>query len=87
MNEGAYPSKLPAIAVHLLNGDVIPALEAHGAKIEVVLSDLRRGDPRGLRAVRGALLPDRSSGNGERGDRRLEGQGGQQSGSERHCSE
>jgi len=34
-----YPSKLPVTAVHLLNGDVIPSFEAHGAKIEVVLSD------------------------------------------------
>jgi transposase InsO family protein len=34
-----YPSKLPVTAVHLMNGDVIPTFEAHGAKIEVVLSD------------------------------------------------
>jgi transposase InsO family protein len=34
-----YPSKLPVTAVHLMNGDVIPTFEEHGAKIEVVLSD------------------------------------------------
>lgn len=34
-----YPNKLPVTAVHLMNGDVIPAFEEHGAKIEVVLSD------------------------------------------------
>ncbi len=34
-----YPNKLPVTAVHLMNGDVIPAFEAHEAKIEVVLSD------------------------------------------------
>ena len=34
-----YPSKLPVTAVQLLNDDVLPAFEAHEAKIEVVLSD------------------------------------------------
>jgi len=34
-----YPSKLPVTAVHLMNGDVLPTFEAHGGKIEVVLSD------------------------------------------------
>jgi transposase InsO family protein len=34
-----YPSKLPMTAVHLMNGDVIPTFEEHGAKIETVLSD------------------------------------------------
>ena len=34
-----YPSKLPVTAVHLMNNDVIPTLEAHAAKIDAVLSD------------------------------------------------
>ena len=34
-----YPSKLPVTAVHLLNTDVLPTFEQHGAKIETVLSD------------------------------------------------
>jgi transposase InsO family protein len=34
-----HTSKLPITAVHLMNNDVIPAFEAHGAKIETVLSD------------------------------------------------
>lgn len=34
-----YPSKLPVTAVHLMNGDVIPTFEEHGATIETVLSD------------------------------------------------
>jgi transposase InsO family protein len=34
-----YPSKLPVTAVHLMNSDVIPTFEAHGAKIDTVLSD------------------------------------------------
>lgn len=34
-----YPSKLPVTAVHLMNSDVIPAFEAHAAKIDTVLSD------------------------------------------------
>jgi transposase InsO family protein len=34
-----YPSKLPVTAVHLMNHDVIPTFEAHGAKIDTVLSD------------------------------------------------
>jgi transposase InsO family protein len=34
-----YPSKLPVTAVHLMNGDVIPTFETHGARIDVVLSD------------------------------------------------
>lgn len=38
-----YPSKLPVIAVHLMNNDVLPTLEAHGQKIETVLSDNGRG--------------------------------------------
>jgi hypothetical protein len=29
-----YPSKLPVTAVHLMNNDIIPTFEAHGAKIE-----------------------------------------------------
>jgi len=34
-----YPNKLPVTAVHLMNHDVIPTFEEHGARIEVVLSD------------------------------------------------
>jgi transposase InsO family protein len=34
-----YPAKLPVTAVHLMNNDVIPTFEAHGAKIDTVLSD------------------------------------------------
>lgn len=34
-----YPSKLPVTAVHTLNNDVLPTFEAHGARIETVLSD------------------------------------------------
>ncbi len=34
-----YTSKLPITAVHLMNNDVLPAFEAAGARIEVVLSD------------------------------------------------
>jgi len=34
-----YPSKLPVMAVHLMNNDVIPTFEAHNAKITAVLSD------------------------------------------------
>jgi hypothetical protein len=34
-----YSSKLPVTAVHLMNNDVIPAFEAHAAKIDTVLSD------------------------------------------------
>lgn len=34
-----YISKLPITAVHLMNNDVLPTFEAHGAKIETVLSD------------------------------------------------
>lgn len=33
-----YSSKLPVTAVHLMNTDVLPAFEAHNARIEVVLS-------------------------------------------------
>jgi transposase InsO family protein len=34
-----YPNKLPVTAVQLLDSDVLPTFEAHGARIEVVLSD------------------------------------------------
>lgn len=34
-----YPSKLPVTAVHLMNTDVIPTFEKHGARIDTVLSD------------------------------------------------
>ncbi len=34
-----YPNKLPVTAVQLLNNDVLPTFEAHGAHIETVLSD------------------------------------------------
>ena len=34
-----YASKLPVTAVHTLNNDVLPTFEAHGARIETVLSD------------------------------------------------
>lgn len=34
-----YTSKLPVTAVHVLNEDVLPFYEAHGAKIKTVLSD------------------------------------------------
>jgi transposase InsO family protein/transposase-like protein len=34
-----YPNKLPVTAVQLLDNDVLPTFEAHGARIEAVLSD------------------------------------------------
>jgi transposase InsO family protein len=34
-----YPNKLPVTAVQLLDGDVLPTFEAHGASIAAVLSD------------------------------------------------
>jgi transposase InsO family protein len=34
-----YPNKLPLTAVQLMNNDVLPTFEAHGARIETVLSD------------------------------------------------
>ena len=34
-----YTSKLPITAVHVLNEDVLPYFEGHGAKIDTVLSD------------------------------------------------
>ena len=34
-----YTSKLPVTAVHVLNNDVLPYFEKHGARIETVLSD------------------------------------------------
>lgn len=34
-----YPNKLPVTAVQLLDSDVLPTFEAHGARIEAVLSD------------------------------------------------
>jgi len=34
-----YTSKLPVTAVHVLNNDVLPFFEAHGARIETILSD------------------------------------------------
>jgi transposase InsO family protein len=34
-----YPNKLPVTAVQLLDGDVLPTFEAHGATIDTVLSD------------------------------------------------
>ena len=34
-----YANKLPVTAVQLLNNDVLPTFEAHGATIEAVLSD------------------------------------------------
>jgi transposase InsO family protein len=34
-----YPNKLPVTAVQLMNNDVLPTFEAHGAKIDAVLSD------------------------------------------------
>lgn len=34
-----YPNKLPVTAVQLLNNDVLPTFEQHGAKIDAVLSD------------------------------------------------
>lgn len=34
-----YTSKLPLMAVHVLNNDVLPFFEAHGANIHTVLSD------------------------------------------------
>lgn len=34
-----YTSKLPVTAVHVMNNDVLPTFEEHGAKIDVVLSD------------------------------------------------
>lgn len=34
-----YTSKLPVTAVHALNTDVIPTFEAHGARIDAILSD------------------------------------------------
>ena len=51
-----YPNKMPVTAVHLMNNDVLPSFEAHGARIATVLSDNGRefcGRPRSpcLRAV------------------------------------
>jgi len=37
--ERLYPNKRPVTAVHLLNTDVLPTFEAHGARITTVLSD------------------------------------------------
>ena len=34
-----YPNKLPVTAVQLLNNDVLPTFEQHGASVEAVLSD------------------------------------------------
>ena len=34
-----YTSKLPVTAVHVLNEDVLPFFEAHGVKVETILSD------------------------------------------------
>lgn len=34
-----YTNKLPVTAVHVMNNDVLPTFEAHGAKITTVLSD------------------------------------------------
>jgi transposase InsO family protein len=34
-----YPNKLPVTAVQLMNNDVLPTFEAHGAAIDAVLSD------------------------------------------------
>ncbi len=34
-----YPNKMPVTAVHLMNNDVLPTFEAHGARIDTVLSD------------------------------------------------
>jgi len=34
-----YPNKMPVTAVHLLNTDVLPTFERHGARITTVLSD------------------------------------------------
>jgi transposase InsO family protein len=34
-----YTSKLPLTAVHVMNNDVLPTFEAHGARITTVLSD------------------------------------------------
>ena len=34
-----YPNKLPLTAVQLINNDVLPTFEAHGTKIDAVLSD------------------------------------------------
>ena len=34
-----YPNKMPVTAVHLMNNDVQPTFEAHGARIDTVLSD------------------------------------------------
>jgi transposase InsO family protein len=34
-----YPNKLPVTALQLLNNDVLPTFEQHGASIEAVLSD------------------------------------------------
>ena len=34
-----YTSKLPVTAVHVLNTDVLPFFESHGARIETILSD------------------------------------------------
>ena len=34
-----YPNKMPVTAVHLMNNDVLPTFEAHGARIATVLSD------------------------------------------------
>ena len=34
-----YTSKLPVTAVHVMNNDVLPTFEEHGARITTVLSD------------------------------------------------
>src|SRR6202030_2748022 len=34
-----YSNKMPVTAVHLLNSDVLPTFEPHGATIDAVLSD------------------------------------------------
>jgi transposase InsO family protein len=34
-----YTNKLPVTAVHVLNSDVLPFFEAHGARIQTILSD------------------------------------------------
>ncbi len=34
-----YTSKLPLTAVHVMNNDVLPTFEAHGARVDTVLSD------------------------------------------------
>ncbi len=37
-----YPNKRPVTAVQLLNNDVLPTFEAHGVKVDAVLSDTGR---------------------------------------------